>query len=274
MADAPRPTGTIATNGIELLTLSTPNGYKVSVLLEELKAAYGIDYTWQLIDISQNIQKEPWFVALNPNGRIPVIVDHDRNDLAVFEGAAILNYLVARFDKDRLFSFDPATEPDQVAIAESWIAWQHGGLGPMQGQANHFLRYALDKQSHYAVQRYVGETERLYGVLNARLADRDFIAGKGRGKYSIADMAAIGWASGLQFAGADASKFPHVTAWVKRCHDRPATARGFTIPKEAFYADAFREQRLADPEAKKKEDASQAFLAEAQKQFNYKFTTP
>ncbi|CAK7226113.1 Glutathione S-transferase 2 [Sporothrix bragantina] len=273
MAEENRPTGTIATEGIELLTLSTPNGYKVSVLLEELRDAYGIDYTWQLIDISKNIQKEPWFIALNPNGRIPVIVDHDRNDLAVFEGSAILNYLVRRFDKDFKFSFNPETEPDQVAIAESWVAWQHGGLGPMQGQANHFLRFALDKQSHYAVQRYVGETERLYGILNTRLADRDFIAGPGRGKYSIADMAAIGWASGLQFAGADASKFPNVTAWVARCHARPATARGFTIPKPAFYADASREERLADPEAAKKEKASLDFLAEAQKQFNYKYTS-
>ncbi|KIH87249.1 glutathione S-transferase [Sporothrix brasiliensis 5110] len=274
MADVPRPTGTIATKGIELFTLNTPNGYKESVLLEELKDAYGIDYTWQLIDISKNIQKEPWFTALNPNGRIPVIVDHDRNDLAVFEGAAILNYLVARFDKDHKFSFDPATEPDQVAIAESWIAWQHGGLGPMQGQANHFLRYALDKQSHYAVQRYVGETERLYGVLNTRLADRDFIAGAGRGKYSIADIAAIGWASGMQFAGVDVAKFPNVVAWVQRVHARPATARGFTIPKVGAYTDAYRETRLQDPEAAKKEEASLAFLADAQKQFNYKYTSP
>ncbi|CAK7221405.1 Glutathione S-transferase 2 [Sporothrix curviconia] len=274
MAEENRPTGTVATKGIELLTHDTPNGYKASVLLEELHDAYGINYTWQGIDISKGIQKEPWFVALNPNGRIPVIVDHDRNGLAVFEGVAILNYLVRRFDKDFRFSFNPETELDQVAIAESWMAWQHGGLGPMQGQGNHFLHVALNKKQYYSAQRYVGETERLYGILDTRLADRDYVAGAGRGKYSIADMAIVGWASIMKISGADDSKFPNVAAWVARCRARPATARGFQIPKDTPYRDSNTEERLKDPEAAKHDKEWKEFLAEAQEKFNYKYTSP
>ena len=266
MADE-RPTGLKASSGIELLTLNTPNGYKASILLEELKNAYGTQYTWQSIDISKGIQKEPWFTALNPNGRIPVIVDHDRNKLAVFEGAAILNYLVRRFDTDHTFSFDPATEPDQVAIAESWIAWQHGGVGPMQGQANHFVHFAADKQDFYAAQRYVGETERLYGILNTHLADRDFVAGTGRGKYSIADISILGWAQALHFSGADTSHFPHVLTWLDRCTARPATARGLAVPKPAFYANP-------DAEFLEKFKLRLEFVEEAKKKFDYKFQTP
>ena len=124
-----RPSGLIATKGIELLTWNTPNGYKASVLLEELKEAYGTQYTWQGVDISKNIQKEPWFLAVNPNGRIPAIVDHDNGDLAVFEGNAILGYLARRYDKDLRFSF--AVDDPDYTRAESWIGWQHGGIGPM-----------------------------------------------------------------------------------------------------------------------------------------------
>ena len=124
-----RPTGLIATKGIELLTWATPNGFKASVLLEELKEAYGLDYTSQGINIGQNIQKEPWFIAVNPNGRIPAIVDHDNNDLAVFEGNAILSYLTRKYDTDKKFSF--SVDDDDYTRAESWIGWQHGGLGPM-----------------------------------------------------------------------------------------------------------------------------------------------
>ena len=111
------------------LLLGTPNGYKASILLEELKEKYGLQYTWQAIDIADNVQKEPWFTAINPNGRIPAIVDHDNNDLAVFEGSAILSYLTRYYDAEHHFSF--AIEDDDFTRAESWIAWQHGGVGPM-----------------------------------------------------------------------------------------------------------------------------------------------
>jgi glutathione S-transferase len=125
MASSDRPSGLIAKSGIELLTFGTPNGFKASILLEELKEAYGKEYTFQSINISQNVQKEPWFTKIGRNGRIPAIVDHDRNDFAVFEGFAILTYLTRHYDPEHKFSF---TDPDDVSRAEQWIAWQTGGL--------------------------------------------------------------------------------------------------------------------------------------------------
>lgn len=124
-----RPTGLIASKGLELLTWATPNGVKASIALEEIRAAYGINYVHQAIDIGQGVQKEPWFTALNPNGRIPVLVDHDNGGLSVFEGNAILSYLARKYDTENKFSFD--ARDDDYTRAESWIGWQHGGLGPM-----------------------------------------------------------------------------------------------------------------------------------------------
>ncbi|CAK7242250.1 MAG: Glutathione S-transferase 2 [Sporothrix thermara] len=272
--EPPVATGLIATKGIELLTFPTINGFKASILLEELRDAYGIDYTWQSINLGKNVQKEPWFTAINPNGRIPAIVDHDRGGLAVFEGLAILNYLARRFDTEFRFSFNPATEPEELAIAESWLAWQHGGLGPMQGQAVVLLRFNSDKSGPFAIQRYVGKAERHLGVLDRRLADRDYIAGAGRGKYSIVDMATVGWASIMEIAGVDTSLFPNVKAWVKRCTARTATARGMTIPSPTLWADVDREKRLATPEAVAQEKALMDLVAEAQKQYDYKYKSP
>jgi glutathione S-transferase len=107
----------------------TPNGYKISILLEELKEAYGKEYTWQSVNIMKNTQKEPWYTALNPNGRIPTIVDHDRNGFAVFEGLAILSYLTRHYDPEYKFSFP--VDSDDYSVCEQWMSWQHGGLGPM-----------------------------------------------------------------------------------------------------------------------------------------------
>jgi hypothetical protein len=129
MSSDARPTGLIATSGIELLTWGTPNGHKAAIILEELKAAYGKDYVYQGINIGQNVQKEPWFTKYSPNGRIPAIVDHDRNDFSVFEGAAILAYLTRHYDPEHQFSF---TDPDDLSRCEQWIAWQHGGLVRME----------------------------------------------------------------------------------------------------------------------------------------------
>ena len=120
-----RPNGLIAKSGIELLFWGTPNGFKAAIMLEELKAAYGKDYVFQGINIGENVQKEPWFTKYSPNGRIPAIVDHDRNGFAVFEGLAILSYLTRHYDPDHKFSF---ADPDDVSRAEQWMAWQHGGL--------------------------------------------------------------------------------------------------------------------------------------------------
>ncbi|KAK4241742.1 P-loop containing nucleoside triphosphate hydrolase protein [Achaetomium macrosporum] len=222
------PSGLIAKSGIELLTFGTPNGHKISVLLEELKEAYGKEYTVQSVNIMKNTQKQPWYTALNPNGRIPTIIDHDRGGFAVFEGLAILTYLARHYDPEHKFSFP--VDSDDYSVAEQWISWQHGGVGPMQGQANHFLMAAPEKIP-YAIQRYVGETERLYGILNARLADRDYVAGPGRGKYSIADMSLLGWVNNSGAIGLDLpGQFPNVKAWLDRLLARPAVQRGLTVP--------------------------------------------
>ncbi|KAH7027894.1 glutathione S-transferase [Microdochium trichocladiopsis] len=266
------PTGLIAKSGIELLTFGTPNGFKVSVLLEELKEAYGKDFTWQSINIMKNTQKEPWFTAISPNGRIPAIVDHDRNDFAVFEGLSILTYLTRHYDPEHRFSFP--VDSDDYSVAEQWMAWQHGGLGPMQGQANLFFLFAKEKIP-YGAQRYVGESERLYGVLDKRLEGRDFVAGPGKGKYSIADMSMIGWVSIATLSGIDLKQFPNVQAWYERIVARPATARGLAIPSaSSFRNEALAKTRAEDPEAKKKADENQKFLDDAKKQYGYKYSSP
>lgn len=126
------PTGPIAKEGIELFTAGTPNGYKASILLEELKEAYGDrapSVTYQKINIMKNTQKEPWFTAICPNGRIPALLDHDRSDFAVFEGLAILTYLTKHYDPGNKLSF--AYDSDDYSVAEQWMSWQHGGVGPM-----------------------------------------------------------------------------------------------------------------------------------------------
>ncbi|KAH6843027.1 glutathione S-transferase II [Chaetomium sp. MPI-CAGE-AT-0009] len=275
MAD---PTGLIANSGIELLTFGTPNGVKASILLEELKEAYGKDYTVQTIHIGKNIQKQPWFTAINPNGRIPAIVDHDRNGFAVFEGLPILTYLVRHYDPEHRFSFP--IDSDDYSVAEQWISWQHGGLGPMQGQANHFVRAAAEKIP-YPIQRYVGETERLYGVLDARLADRDWVAGPGRGKYSIADISLVGWVNAAVYGGLDlAGQFPNVRAWLDRVLARPAVQRGFLVPGGEPWriSVASLESALEGKEGledlRKTVEESRRLVAEAKEQYGYKYASP
>ncbi|CAM1506495.1 Fc.00g061360.m01.CDS01 [Cosmosporella sp. VM-42] len=261
-----RPTGLIATKGIELLTWGTPNGFKASVLLEELKEAYGLQYTFQGINIGQNVQKEPWFTAINPNGRIPAIVDHDNNDLAVFEGNAILGYLARKYDTEHKFSFK--VEEDDYTRAESWIGWQHGGLGPMQGQANHFAVFAKEKIP-YGIQRYIGETERLYGILDSRLSDRDYVVGPGRGKYSIADIALLGWVNGLPSTSISFDQFPAVRAWLARLWERPAVQKGFSVPSK-------RVSGLEEPDQKTKEQRAKLreTVDKAKEQYGYKYSSP
>ncbi|CAG8973496.1 hypothetical protein HYALB_00002821 [Hymenoscyphus albidus] len=267
-----RPTGLIATSGIELLTFGTPNGHKISILLEELKAQYNKPYTVQSINIMENIQKEPWFTAFSPNGRIPAIVDHDRNGFSVFEGAAILAYLTRHYDGDYVFHFKDGDEKSRV---EQWVAWQHGGLGPMQGQANHFLRFTKEK-IQYPIQRYVGETERLYGILNTQLASRDYLVGPGRGKYSIADIASFSWVNFSYMSGITLStQFPHVHRWWKSINDRPAVQAGLAVPSLGNFHNAPHEKRLESEEDFKEAEAKvKEVLEEAKKAYGYKFSSP
>ncbi|KAH7347511.1 glutathione S-transferase II [Plectosphaerella cucumerina] len=237
---AQTPTGLIATEGIELLTWNTPNGYKASIVLEELKEAYGLRYAFQAIDIGKNIQKEPWFTAINPNGRIPAIVDHDNNDLPVFEGNAILSYLTRRYDPDHRISF-PITDDDYTR-AESWVGWQHGGIGPMQGQAGHFLN-AAKEEIPWGIYRYVGETKRLFGILDEHLRDREYVVG---GRFSIADISLIGWVQGAPMTGIDIYEFPAVKAWLDRVLARPAVQRGIAVPAPPATSVNAVERRLAE----------------------------
>ncbi|NVO13966.1 MAG: glutathione S-transferase N-terminal domain-containing protein [Rhodoplanes sp.] len=202
---------------IELFYWSTPNGWKISIMLEECRLPYVV----RPVNITKGEQFAPSFLAIAPNNRMPAIVDPDgpgRRPISVFESGAILQYLGRKTGK-----LYPADERGRVEV-EQWLMWQMGGLGPMAGQAHHFRGYAPE-QIPYAIKRYTDECHRLYGVMNRRLADRPFLAGK----YSIADIACIGWASRHERQGVDLAAFPHLARWLDTMLARPAVARGMAV---------------------------------------------
>jgi GST-like protein len=203
---------------IDLYTWTTPNGRKVSILLEEL----GIDYNVTAIDISKDEQFAPDFLKIAPNNRIPAIVDQD-NGLALMESGAIMLYLADKHDQFQV------TGQEYWRMME-WLMWQMGGLGPMLGQVHHFVKYNQGK-SAYAEERYSNEANRLYKVLNSRLEGRDFVAGEGRGTYTIADMSMWPWVSRFDWQQVDLGEYPNVRDWYVRIAERPATKRGYDIPK-------------------------------------------
>lgn len=205
---------------IDLYTWTTPNGWKASATLEEL----GLPYTVHPIDITSGVQKEQPFVGINPNGRIPAIVDRANNDFAVFESGAIMIYLAEK--AGRLLPSD-AKGRSQVI---QWLMFQMGGLGPMQGQANVFLRYFPDKIPA-AIARFQNETNRLYGVLDGQLADNEFLAGD----YSIADIANWSWVRIHNLAGVSLDPYPSLKRWLDELEARPALARGAAIPEKTNY---------------------------------------
>ena len=205
---------------IELYYWPTPNGWKVSILLEELGIPYNVNY----VNIGKGEQFAPEFLKIAPNNRMPAIIDPEGPDgkpISVFESGAILQYLARKFDQ-----FYGTDERSRVAIDE-WLMWQMGGLGPMAGQAHHFRIYAPE-QVPYAIDRYTNEVNRLYGVLNKRLNDREFIVDD----YSIADIACIGWASLWERQGQDLSEFPSLAAWIERLTQRPAVKTGLELGLE------------------------------------------
>ncbi|MGC1306489.1 MAG: glutathione binding-like protein [Phormidesmis sp.] len=204
---------------IDLYFWATPNGYKPLIFLEEAELAYDL----KTINIMKGEQFDPDFLAIAPNNRIPAITDHDpkesQSPLSIFESGAILLYLAEKTN-----SFLPTSLSGRYDAVQ-WLMWQMGGLGPMAGQANHFVTYAPEDVP-YGKKRYVNETERLMGVLDKRLADRDFVASS----YSIADMAIYPWAKGVDSVGIDwQSKFPHVADWAARIAERPAVKRAYEI---------------------------------------------
>ncbi|MBJ6370785.1 glutathione S-transferase family protein [Sedimentitalea arenosa] len=203
---------------IDLYTWTTPNGRKVSIMLEEL----GVPYTAHAIDISKNEQFAPEFLKIAPNNRIPAIVDHETGT-SMMETGAIMLYLAEKHER-----FLP--DGDEKWSAVEWLMWQMGGVGPMFGQVHHFVKFNRGK-SDYAEERYSTEAKRLYGVLNKRLEGRDFIAGTGRGAYSIADMATWPWVARFEWQEVNLNEFPNVKDWYVRIAERPAVQRGYQIPK-------------------------------------------
>ena len=205
---------------IDLYYWPTPNGHKITIYLEEA----GLPYNVIPVNIGKGDQFRPDFLKLSPNNRMPAIVDYDGpggKPISVFESGAILQYLGRKTGQ-----FYPADERSRVEV-DQWLFWQMGGIGPMFGQANHFRIYAPEKLP-YAIDRYTNEVNRLYGVMNGRLADRIFLAGA----YSIADMACISWAKGYERYGQNMADFPHVKRWLETCLARPAVQRGLAITTE------------------------------------------
>ncbi|MGO1121260.1 glutathione S-transferase family protein [Rhodovibrionaceae bacterium A322] len=199
---------------IDLYTWGTPNGRKVSIALEEM----GLDYKVHPINIMEDDQFKPDFLAISPNNKIPAIVDHDTGT-SLMESGAILLYLAQKTGK-----FLPADDTGKWEVME-WLMWQMGGLGPMLGQVHHFTRFNPGK-APYAQDRYLAEGKRLYGVLDKRLEERDFIAGD----YSIADMAAWPWISRFEWQTMDMNAFPNVKDWYLRIAARPAVQKGYHVP--------------------------------------------
>ena len=211
---------------IHLYSAATPNGWKISVMLEEL----GIPYQLHAVNLGANEQKSAGFLAMNPNGRIPVIVDSDADDFVVFESGAIMMYLA---DKCGKLAGNNAREKSQVL---QWLMFQMGGVGPMMGQANVFFRYFPEKIQP-AIDRYQNEGRRLLTVLDTRLENRDFLVGEGRGEYSLADIANWCWAHTHEWSGVDITGLENLKAWIERIRARPAVQKGISLPPRASAAD-------------------------------------
>jgi len=200
---------------IDLFTWTTPNGRKVSIMLEEL----GLPYTTHAINIMEDDQFAPDFLKISPNNKIPAIVDQETG-ISLMESGAILIYLAEKTGK--FLSTDPKTRWATI----EWLMWQMGGAGPMLGQVHHFVKFNPGK-APYAEERYSAEAKRLYGVLNSRLAVHDYIAGD----YSIADIATWPWISRFEWQGIDLDEFPNIKRWYTAIAERPAVQKGYHVPK-------------------------------------------
>jgi len=222
---------------IDLYTAPTPNGWKASVTLEELE----LPYETHAIDLSENVQKEDWFLALNPNGRIPVIVDRENDDFTVFETGAIMVYLAEK--TGRLMP----TDVKGRSLVMQWLMFQMGGVGPMMGQANVFFRYFPEKIQP-AIDRYQNESRRLFEVLDRRLAESEWLADD----YSIADIANWCWVRTYKWSGVEVEGLPHLRRWLDAMKQRPGCQRGIEVP--------VRLPRMVDDE-----EAAKKFAEDAQK---------
>lgn len=214
----------MAESPIELFFWPTPNGYKIVIMLEEC----GLPYVIRMVDITKGNQFDPAFLKVAPNSRIPAIIDPDGPEgkpISIFESGAILQYLGRKTGK-----LYPKDERSRVEV-DQWLHWQIGGLGPMAGQAHHFRQYA-PKKIRYGIDRYTDEVNRLYGVLNHRLADRDYLVKH----YSIADIASQPWVRMYRRQGQDMTEFSHLEAWLLRIKERPAVVQAMEIGKAERHA--------------------------------------
>ena len=203
---------------IDLYTWHTPNGRKVSIMLEEI----GIPYNVFSINIAKDEQFQPHFLKISPNNRIPAIIDKDNNDYSLFESGAILMYLAEKYGKLLNFS-----DKEEYYRTIEWLMWQMGGVGPMFGQVHHFVKYNKGK-SEYSEQRYSKEAKRLYGVMDKILEQNQYIAGK---SYSIADISIWPWTARFDWQEIDLNEFPNVTRWYKEMADRPTVQKGWLVPQ-------------------------------------------
>eukprot|EP00892_Ulva_mutabilis_P008729 jgi/Ulvmu1/6228/UM028_0086.1 len=203
--------------GVTLYTAGTPNGWKISILLKELKYPHSV----KQLSFSKNEQKEEKYLKINPNGRIPAIVDHDNGDFPVFESGAIMMYLAEKAGQLYPEDWNKRSEVNQ------WLFFMNAGVGPMQGQANHFVRYAPEAIP-YAQNRYVNETYRLYSVLDGRLKEHEWLAAD---EYSIADIATFSWIYCSAYAGLSLEEYPSLAAWVSKIKDRDAVSAGLDVPE-------------------------------------------
>ena len=202
---------------IDLYYWGTPNGHKITIALEEM----GLSYQILPVNILENDQFQPDFLAISPNNKIPAIVDQDGPDhrsISIFESGAILQYLGRKTGL-----FYPTDEIKRIQV-EQWLMWQMGGLGPMLGQNHHFSRFAPERIP-YATERYVNETKRLYGVLDKQLVGQDYVAGE----YSIADMAIFPWLLRYEWQGIDLADYPEVSHYIERMQARPAVQKALAI---------------------------------------------
>ena len=203
---------------IDLYSWQTPNGRKVSIMLEEI----GIDYNVFPINIGKDEQFQPNFLEISPNNRIPAIIDRDNNNYSLFESGAILMYLA-----EKSGTLINKSNTDEYYRTIEWLMWQMGGVGPMFGQVHHFVKYNKGK-SAYAEERYSKEARRLYGVMDKRLSKNPYIAGK---EYSIADISIWPWTARFDWQEIDLNEFPNVTRWYKEMIDRPAVQKGWLVPQ-------------------------------------------
>ena len=214
---------------IDLYTSNTPNGYKVSIMLEELKLPYNVI----AVDLVKKEQKKAEYLKLNPNGRIPIIVDRENKNFVVFESGAILIYLA-----EKTGQLLPE-KPEKRSVVLQWLMFQMGGIGPMQGQAHVFYRYAPEK-IEYAINRYQKETLRLYQVLDDQLKNKEYLADD----FSIADIATWPWVRRHQWAGVEIEKLYNLRRWVENLENRPAFQKGIEVPFKMDRSNISRENAI------------------------------